>query len=313
MTALRLAISPTAGAELIQEYDLLIEASCFSLEDPQWETPGMLERVVSVHGPIGFEKDAPDGYPNLRVHIASTREELRNASLTYHEKHIRSSRARFPSLRKINIHAAPSNQYFDPPVSPHKNALADGDTFPPDTSSWDSLVESLRKLSKICAELDLTLTVENNWSYWSGVDEATPVQEVDFERLPAYWCSDPDQWLKLPKDVSEANFKVCLDPSHATPYAQRSASIEERHEVMKRYLSDFEALGHVHWNDSDIETNRGRDDLHLPIGEGSLGDSFHAGIKRWALQQGQIPLLEHFYDRERLERELEYIAGLSVE
>ena len=104
-------------------------------------------------------------------------------------------------------------------------------------------------------------------------------------------------------------FAMCLDPSHATPYSHRWPA-PERREVVGRFLGDLDRLGHVHWNDSDLFDVRGREDLHLPVGDGNLGERFHRTIKQWARQDGHIALLEHFYDRDALDRELAYIALL---
>ena len=79
---------------------------------------------------------------------------------------------------------------------------------------------------------------------------------------------------------------------------------------MTRFLSELPLLGHLHRNDSDLYHVRGRDDLHLPIGSGNLGDEFHCTLRRWAGEAGHIAVLEHFADRASLERELAYVASL---
>ena len=102
---------------------------------------------------------------------------------------------------------------------------------------------------------------------------------------------------------------MCLDPSHAAPYCHRWPA-DERREVLNQYISDLSILGHLHWNDSDLFDVRGRQDLHLPIGNGNLGDEFHRTLKRWASQSGHIAVLEHFEGRASLEQELAHIREL---
>jgi sugar phosphate isomerase/epimerase len=179
----------------------------------------------------------------------------------------------------------------------------------PDLADWDLLVEAIREIARRCRSLGLTLSVENNWAYWDGIDPTLPLGAYDPAQFVEYYGTSPDEWLRLAKDVNEPNVSLCLDPSHAVPYAHRWP-VDERGKVMDQYLVDLGLLGHLHWNDSDLYDPRGRDDLHLPVGTGTLGEGFHRALKGWARETGRIALLEHFVDRASLERELAYIAVL---
>ncbi len=305
---MKLAISPSAGVEVICTYDLMIECPS-AIENPVSNSEEGRSRVISAHAPFGFDSGADESLKDLRIHIASTNKELRRASLEAIAAYIREAHSRFPNLQKINMHAAPK-LFFDPPVSPHKHTLAENESFPKGATSWALLVEGTRELAQVCKPLGLMLTVENNLAYWLGVDPSTPPDQVDFERVPVYWCSAYEEWSALPREVNEPNLKACLDPSHAAPFLHRLMDLDARREGLMAFVSDFDLLGHFHWNDSDIVDPVGRKDMHLCIGEGTLGAEFHGKVKAWAKQTGHVPLLEHFYSVERLEKELEYINNL---
>lgn len=67
-----------------------------------------------------------------------------------------------------------------------------------------------------------------------------------------------------------------------------------------------EMISHVHWNDSDIQSNAGREDMHLSIGQGTFPAAFHKRIK----ELDATIILEHFSGAEGLEKELRYIESL---
>jgi sugar phosphate isomerase/epimerase len=289
-----LAISAKAGEDVIREYDLYVEAGT-DLDDPL--NLAVADRVVSGHAPI--ELPGSNGW---RVHVASTDPELRQASLGALREYVARAQRLFPHLEHINMHAAPK-QFPHPPVRPGRNPVP---PLRPDLARWDLLVDGVRAMARFCQRLGLRLSVENNWAYWDGIAPDAPPESADPERFVEYYCTSPEEWLRLAVDVGEPNFRMCLDPSHAVPYCHRSPP-GQRREVLGRYLADLSLLGHVHWNDSDLDRVRGRDDLHLPVGQGNLGEAFHRTIKRWAAGDGHIALLEHWVDRPTLERELAYI------
>jgi sugar phosphate isomerase/epimerase len=292
-----LAISAPAGERVIRKYALYVEVGR-NLDDPI--NLAVADRVVSAHAPIGLP-----GSPGWRVHVASTRPDLREASLRAVCDYVREAHRLFPHLRHVNMHAAP-RQFPDPPVRPGRNPVP---PLRPDLSRWDLLVDAVRSVARLCGSLGLTLSVENNWAYWDGIAPDAPPGTVDPARFVEYYCTSPEEWLRLATEVDEPNFAMCLDPSHAAPYCQRWPQ-DRRREVLDRYLSDLSRLGHLHWNDSDLVGSRGRDDLHLPVGEGNLGQDFHRTLKRWASEKGHIALLEHWVDLATLDKELAYIAAL---
>ena len=292
-----LSISPKAGEDVIREYGLSVEANTH-LGDQR--NMAVADRVVSAHASI----ELPGG-AGWRAHVASTQPDLRRASLRAILAYVEEAHARFPNLQHINMHAAPK-QFPDPPVRPGRKPVP---VLRPDMARWDLLVDAVRTVARRCQSLGLRLSVENNWAYWDGIDPEADPATVDPAWFVEYYCTSPEEWLRLTADVNEPNLMLCLDPSHATPYSHRWPA-PERREVVGRFLGDLDRLGHVHWNDSDLFDVRGREDLHLPVGDGNLGERFHRTIKRWAGQDGHIALLEHFYDRDALDRELAYIASL---
>jgi sugar phosphate isomerase/epimerase len=292
-----LATSPKAGESIIREYELYAEANTH-LDDPR--NLAVADRVVSAHASIELP-----GSAGWRLHIASTNSDLRQASLHALYAYVERAHRLFPNLRHINMHAAP-HQFPDPPVRPGRNPV------PPlrsDLARWDLLVDAVRAVARRCQSLGLTLSVENNWAYWDGIAAEVSPETCDPARFVEYYCTSPEQWLQLAVDVDLDHFTMCLDPSHAAPYCHRWPA-PARRQVLNRFLAHPSRLGHLHWNDSDLIDVRGRDDLHLPIGDGNLGDAFHRTLKQWASQEGHIAVLEHFVGHAALERELAYIASL---
>jgi sugar phosphate isomerase/epimerase len=298
MTAIdTLAITPKAGESVIREYELYVEATT-ELDHPR--NRAVADRVVSAHASITFPRS--DG---LRLHIASTQTDLRGASLRALRQYVTEAHRLYPNLRHINMHAAP-HRFPDPPIRPGSRP---GPPLRPDLARWELLVDGVRQIARACQSLGLTLSVENNWAYWDGIAPDAPPPTWDPPRYVEYYCTSPEEWSRLPGEVNEPNFAMCLDPSHAVPYCHRWPA-EDRREVLDRFLSDLPSLGHLHWNDSDLFDVRGRDDLHLPVGDGTLGAAFHRVLARWARESGRIALLEHYADPASLKRELAFIASL---
>ncbi len=291
-----LSIKPTAGEDLIRAYDLYVEAYT-RLDDPL--VLAVSDRVISAHAPVMLSRSS-----GVRLHLASTDPGLRQSSLRAVRAYVEQAHRIFPGLRHINMHAAP-HHFPDPPVRPGQHPVP---RLRPDLARWDLLVEGVRDVARLCGTLGLTLSVENNWAYWDGISPDTPAEECGTQFVE-YYATSPEEWLRLPADVGEANCAACLDPSHATPYCHRFPTTQRR-EVLDRFLADPSRIGHVHWNDSDLYDVRGRGDLHLPVGEGNLDEAFHRRIKAWATHTGRIAHLEHFVSQAALERELAYIERL---
>jgi len=298
-----LAVTPKPGENIIRERELFVEAGP-DLDGPMARK--LADRVVTAHGPWFLPAPAPEG---ARCHFASVNDDLRQQSLDLFERYIEGAHRLYPELRVIVTHAAP--HYFpDPPIRPKA-----GQPVPPlrpDLARWELLVESLQRLARKCSRLGLELVVENNWAYWDGIPDDADVESLGPGDFLEYFCSSPAEWLRLPRDVNEPNLSLCLDPSHAGPYCHRFNDVSRRREVLAEYISQPELIGHIHWNDSDIESETGKGDLHLCVGAGTLGDAFHAALKARALQLDRPVTLEHFYDVESLDKELAYIETLAT-
>ena len=305
---LEFAVPARAGEAFIRERGLFVEASA-DTEDPA--ALALSDRVCSIHGPATY---APGTFPgasatSCRLHWASTQKEVRDEAIRQFEAFVERARGAFPNARVIVTHSAP-HRFPDPPVRP-----GPGEPVPrlrPDLAQWELLVTTIRRLGRWCAEHGFLLAVENNWAYWNGISADADLGALRPDDFLEYFCTSPEEWLRLPKEVGEPNVFACLDPSHATPYCQRFVGEDLRRRILDRYLSDTSILGHLHWNDSDILTNQGREDLHRAIGEGNLGKTFHGSLRAWAEQVGRPVLLEHFHGVESFDREMQFIEELGT-
>ncbi len=303
--SLRLAVPAKAGEALVHARGLCVEARG-DLEQPT--LAAVRGHVTSVHAPAMLSAACEGPEAEVRLHLASVAPEFRRRSVRLITDHIEAAHRLFPRLEVVVTHAAP-HRFPHPPVRP-----APGEPrspLRPELARWEHLVDSVRHIALHSARLGLVLAVENNWAYWDGIAPDAPVQELDAEDFLEYYCSSPEEWLRLAEEVGEPNVCCCLDPSHAVPYCHRQADEADRRRVLAEFIARPGRIGHFHWNDSDIVGDRGRNDLHLPLGEGNLGREFHAAVKRRALELGRPVLLEHFRDAETLEREIAYIAALG--
>lgn len=289
-----LAVSRSIDETTARDRSLFIEAGP-DLDDAP---PGDLVRAA--HGPWYLP-----GQDQVRMHLGSTKPDVRSHAISLLETYIDGAHKMFPELQVVLSHPAPNN-FPDPPARPGNDTLP----LRPDLASWDLMVESFRQLARHCAGLGLTLVVENNWAYWDGIADDVDVTTLTPADFAEYFCTSPEQFLQLPVDVNEPNFAMALDPSHAGPYCHRWADVDQRREVLMRYLAHPERIGHFHWNDSDIANPPGRGDQHLSLDTGTLGDDFHRAIKQRALQLDHPVTIEHFYGPEALDKELAYIDAL---
>lgn len=297
---MRLAVQSKFGEEAIVSRDLFVEAG--SKEDAS-SLGALASRVQTVHGPWLFPGS------DVRLNVASVRDEVREESLGTIELFIDKAHASFPGLRVVVTHAAP--HYFpDPPARP-KNPL-ERPELRPDLADWGRLVDGVRRLARRCARLGVILAVENNWAYWDGISPDTDVETLSTGDFLEYFCSSPDEWRKLAEDVNEPSLRLCLDPSHAGPYCHRKKDVGEREALLRGYLARPDLIAHFHWNDSDIRSDRGRNDLHLAVGTGNLGEAFHAAIRARAEELPQPATLEHFHGLPALDAELSYIESLRA-
>ena len=297
---MRLAVPSKFGEEAIVSHGLFVEAN--SGEDAA-SLGGLVDRVHVAH--------APWVHPgtDVRMNIASVRKNVREEALNIIESHIEKAHASFPNLQVVVSHAAP--HYFpDPPVRP-KDA-AERPVLRPEFADWGRLLESARRLARRCARLGLVLAVENNWAYWEGIPPEADVAELGPGDFLEYFCSSPQEWRGLAEEVNDPALRLCLDPSHAVPYCHRKEDIEGRKETLLDYLARPGLIAHFHWNGSEIRSPRGRNDLHLAVGTGDLGEEFHAAVKARAQELPQPSTLEHFHGLPALEAELSSIQSLQA-
>lgn len=303
----KLAVSLEVGGDMIRERNLYIEVRRGDLRSPALEP--LSDRVTSAHAPSDYLPGVcPYAEGRVWLHAASVDENIRQQSLAMTEKFISEAARRFPNLQIIVMHGAP-HYYQDPPVRLAPGAIPG--TPRPDLAGWEHLVKSVRRLACFSARLGLRLAVENSGINWgivpSGTHPGGPRPEL-FSRF----CASPEEWLQLPADVNEPNLSCCFDSSHATIYSQLGKTENDRRALLARFFDKPERIGHIHWNDSDIAGTRGRKDLHLPVGKGTLGKEFHTRIKGLAAKLPQPVNLEHFENRESLNQEIEYISALPA-
>ncbi|HUW84102.1 MAG TPA: TIM barrel protein [Phycisphaerae bacterium] len=300
---MRPMLSVPQGVEekVVRDRGLCVEAR------PDLDNPvpaAMRDLVLSAHAPW-FMPDAP--VPQTRIHLACTDRAFRQRSIEVVERYIEGACKLYPNVRTIVTHNAP--HYFPfPPVRPQPNEPVP--PFRPDLADRQLLLDSLRHLARRCQALGVELVVENNWAYWEGVAPGADVTQLGPGDFLEYFDIAPQDWLALPHAVGETHLSLCLDPSHAGPYCHRWPDVPQRRQVMAQYVSQPERIGHIHWNDSDLTDDRGRNDLHLCVGTGTLGDDFHAALKTRATQLDHPVTLEHFRDVVSLDKELAYIDSL---
>lgn len=278
----QLAVPPEAAAARGLFYEAGVDLPA------QGIAPVCAPRVRSAHAPFMLDFAGR----RTRVNIAALDRAWRDASMRAVEEYFAAA-ARYDSIRLVVMHTAP-RVWCD-----------DGDgSAPRIVSDYALLVESLRRLADIARCFSLSLAVENNRAYWDG----------DVARFPRgadphgreYFGTSPEEWLAIRRDVARDNLHLCLDTSHATTYAQ-CFEPAERQRVMRLFLAEPPAICHIHWNDNDLLHPSGRQDLHLPLGRGTIGDDLHSAI---SALPGVTRLLEHFYGMETLDDELAYISRL---
>jgi len=274
-----LAVNLAAGADALRRFGLKSEA-LQNLNAP--ELDGLAEWFPTAHAPF-----TADG---KRLNVACTDDGWRQRSLDVIAAYMDGCR-RFPRLGKIICHVAP-RQWFD--KDGHHEQSGD----------YDRLIASFRKLAGHAAGHGWILAIENNRQYWHSQFPKSPGQTEGLSECVYFGCA-PEEWLQIVRDVDRPNFRACLDTSHATTYVQRFAAPERASRLM-RFLAEPDLLSHAHWSDSELFEPAGRDDMHLPVGEGSLPRELHQAIARL----DATILLEHFRDIETLEREIAFIKAL---
>jgi len=239
--------------------------------------------AVSAHAPFSLDGE--------RLNIAATDAARRRHALDAIKTYIEQA-ARYPTVVKVVCHVAPRTWY-----SNDGGLQQQGD--------YDLLIEGMRELADVAASHDLTVAVENNRVYFRDMFPDCPPGEGGLS-ANTYFGTVPEEWRRIAMDVGRENLGLCLDTSHACTYAQLFPP-EQRPSALMKYLAQPSLISHVHWSDNLLYDDGGRLDSHLPIGEGTLPLELHRAV----LGLGASILLEHFYDMERLERELDFISRLG--
>jgi len=284
MTRLKypLAVPVKAGLQNINEYDLRSETS---LRDNVNDFREYADVLYSAHAPttIGDE----------RLNIAATDSDFRNECILVFKDYIDRC-ADFPHIRQLNMHYGLKNW-----VSETQPRGQKGD--------YETHVESIRTLSDYARKSGIEIVLENLICYWKVNDIAddTDWDQVDWRNTKEAFGMDPKEWIQMCLDVDRDNVHLCLDTSHVSTYAHRFQE-HERAERIQAFLDRPDLITHVHWSDNYLYDVRGRNDSHLSVGKGSIPTDFHREIKGL---EATI-LLEHFYTKEELHEELQYIENL---
>ena len=277
-----MGVSLKAGIDVLERFDLATEAPT-SLDN---SVIGLaLPRVTSAHAPFG--KD------DMRLNIAAVDDDFRDMSIAIISDYITAAFTGLPGVRTVVTHLAPKRW-----TKPAQKGGNEGD--------YDRLIDALRRLGVAASDEGLQLAIENNRTYWDGIDDDVPGEEADTEALDQYFGSAPDEWIGICQDVGLDNVRLCLDTSHATTWAQTLPLGQEREEGMTRFLRRPERIGHVHWNGNYLGDPRGRADSHLGVGADTIPAEFHRKIA--ALEATK--LLEHWHGVDGLVAELAFIDSL---
>ena len=277
----QLGVTSGAGIDTLRRFGLNTEAS---MADDIDDMADFADVLVSAHAPAVIGEE-------VRLNIAATDTDFRQASIKVIVDYVERA-ARYPNVRQINLHFAPKRW--------NDAAQTVGGE-----GKYDLMIDGIRQVAAFCEGLNLELVLENLNSYWSDDIKETPREQVDWSERNQYFGMAPEEWQQIALDVDRGNVALCLDSSHVVTYAHRFPE-EQREERVLAFLSRPELIRHVHWNDNYLYDTRGRNDSHAPLDSGTLPTEMHRRIK----YLDATLLLEHFYDVEVLEEELEFIDSL---
>ena len=277
----QLGVTSSAGLDTLRRFGLNTEAS---MADNIDEMTDFADVLASAHAPSVIGED-------VRLNIAATDADFRRTSIQVIVDYVERA-ARYPNVRKINMHFAPK-RWNDPAQTVGR----EGD--------YDLMIDGIRQVAASCERHDLEVVLENLNSYWSDDIKETPREQVDWSHRNQYFGMPPEEWQQIALDVDRGNVALSLDSSHVVTYAHRFPE-EQREERVLAFLSRPELIRHVHWNDNYLYDARGRSDSHAPLDKGTLPTEMHRRIK----YLDATLLLEHFYDVDILEEELEFIDSL---
>lgn len=242
------------------------------------------DMLISVHSPVN------NG--DQRLNYGAVDDEFRDQSVAHIIGYIEAA-GRYPNVRQVNMHPPPRQWLAESQLAGR-------------TGDYDRMIDGMRRIAHHAAKLNMEIVLENNNAYWTGVEEAVPAEEVNWTKQNQAFGTAPEEWIQICLDVDRDNVHLCLDSSHACTYAQTFPDVEQRKDVVMRFLAEPALIRHVHWNDNYLYDVRGRNDSHAALGKGSLPVEMHRAIKGL----DATLLIEHFYSIEELEGELEFIASL---
>ena len=280
MTKYPLSAPIGAGLANLKRLGLNAEAS---MNDDIEAAGEFSEVLVSAHAPVASA--------GQRLNYGAAEEEFREWSIRLVIDYIDVA-SRYPNVRQVNMHASP-RQWLDQTQTAGR------------AGEYGRMIDGIQRIADHAARRDIEIVLENNNAYWTGVSDDVAREDVDWTKRNQSFGSAPGEWIKICEDVDRPNVGLCVDSSHTCTYAHTLPEAERRDAVMA-FVSRPDLVRHVHWNDNYLYDLRGRNDSHAVLGEGSLPVEMHRAIKHLDATLH----IEHFYSIEKLEGELEFIAGL---
>ncbi|MCX7045692.1 MAG: TIM barrel protein [Candidatus Sumerlaeota bacterium] len=286
-----LLVPVAAGLKVMERYGLLCECRC------HWKDSNLSEfasRIRVAHAPLVMIGNGRN-YP---INIASSNEPYRNASLKTLESYIRNAHLA-PNCQMVVVY--PPAQFWNEDAGKPCKIRKVGD--------YGHMVEGLRYLARVAAKMKLYLVVENYRAIWEDVPAGEEYQHgVHHGQVREYFASSPNEWGRLPAEVNEPNFGLCLDTCHAVTYAQRLPP-----GAREGFLGLYPAIAgdrlwHLHWNDNIVGNNLGRQDLHLPLGKGTIPRKLHTELN--ASRSVKTCLFERWKHEGDLSQDIRFVERL---
>jgi len=234
---------------------------------------------------------APYKHGDMRLNPAAIDEDFREESIKTIEDFIDMTAA-FPGLTQVNLHFGCVRRF-----DPEQTRGREGD--------YGRQVEAFQRIGDFAAERDKEIVLENSTVFWAGVADDTSDDQIDWSTQGLNLGTDPEEWIRICKDVDRPNVGLCLDTSHACTYAHRFPE-DQRPDVLFSFLQQPELIRHVHWSDNYPYDARGRADSHEILGRGAEPVEFHREIKGL----DAIILLETICTVDELEEQIDFIDAL---
>lgn len=282
---LSISYNPADGAtgELARKYGMTVEVPCAARHE---DAAVVADITDSVH--LAWNE------PDLgRLNYAAVDEAFRRACVRRLEESMDSAARHFPRARLVVVHASPQRWRH------HEHAGGR-------VGAYGLFVDSLRYLAHRAAGHGLLLALENNNAYWLNDNNEWDWRGGALKAHARYFADSPQQWQQTHRDVACESFKLCLDTAHACTWAHQIQDHAERVEALLSFLSQPDAIAHVHWNDHELFAPEGRIDRHLCVGTGTVPTQAHRSIRNLGVR----PLLEHYHGEDALRAELSCIEAL---